>query len=45
VRRGEELGAFNLGSTVVILVADPGLAPDVAPGVLVRVGEALWQRR
>jgi phosphatidylserine decarboxylase len=46
VRRGEELGAFNLGSTVVLLAADSALAPaDVAPGVRVRVGEALWLRR
>ena len=26
MRRGDELGAFNLGSTVVLLLADPGLA-------------------
>jgi phosphatidylserine decarboxylase len=46
VRRGEELGAFNLGSTVVLLAADPALGPaDVSPGALVRVGEALWRRR
>ena len=45
VRRGEELGAFNLGSTVVLLVADPALSPaDVRPGAQVRVGEALWRR-
>ena len=45
VRRGEELGVFNLGSTVVLLVADPALVPaDVRPGGLVRVGEALWRR-
>jgi phosphatidylserine decarboxylase len=46
VRRGEELGAFNLGSTVVLLVAEPALVTaDVSPGALVRVGEALWRRR
>ena len=45
VRRGEEIGAFNLGSTVVLLVADSALSPaDVRPGALVRVGEALWRR-
>jgi phosphatidylserine decarboxylase len=44
VRRGDELGAFNLGSTVVLLVADPALRPaaGVRPGALVRVGEPLW---
>ena len=46
LRRGEEMGAFNLGSTIVLLVADPALAPvDGTPGRLVRVGEALWRRR
>jgi phosphatidylserine decarboxylase len=45
VGRGEELGAFNLGSTVVLLVADPALAPvGPPPGSLVRMGEALWRR-
>ena len=45
VRRGEEVGAFNLGSTVVLLAADPALAPVAAePGALVRMGEALWRR-
>jgi phosphatidylserine decarboxylase len=44
VRRGDDLGAFNLGSTVVVLVADPGLRPaaGVRPGAFVRMGEALW---
>jgi len=44
VRRGDELGAFNLGSTVVLLVADPALVPTVAAGDVVRVGQALWRR-
>ncbi len=45
VRRGDELGVFNLGSTVVLLVADAALAPaHVSPGALVRMGEALWRR-
>ncbi len=45
VRRGEEVGAFNLGSTVVLLAADPALAPvGPAPGAVVRMGEALWRR-
>jgi len=45
VRRGDELGAFNLGSTVVLLLADPALVPAAAAGDLVRVGQALWRRR
>ncbi|HYN05029.1 MAG TPA: archaetidylserine decarboxylase [Vicinamibacteria bacterium] len=44
VRRGDEIGAFNLGSTVVLLLADPGLAPTAGAGDLVRVGQALWRR-
>ena len=44
IRRGDELGAFNLGSTVVLLVADPGLVPAARAGDLVRVGQALWRR-
>ena len=43
LRRGEELGAFNLGSTVVLLVANPALAPAAAAGDIVRVGQALWR--
>lgn len=44
VRRGDELGAFNLGSTVVLLIADPRLAPasGVAAGELVRMGQELF---
>jgi phosphatidylserine decarboxylase len=47
IRRGAELGVFNLGSTVVLLLADPRLepAPGVAPGDLVRMGAPLWRRR
>lgn len=45
LRRGDEVGVFNLGSTVVLLVADPALVPaDVAAGHRVRVGQALWRR-
>lgn len=43
VRRGDELGAFNLGSTVVLLAAAE-LDPIVEPGRLVRMGEPLWRR-
>jgi phosphatidylserine decarboxylase len=44
IHRGDELGAFNLGSTVVLLIADPGLeaAPGLAPGDLVRMGRPLF---
>ena len=44
VRRGDELGAFNLGSTVVLLLADAALVPAAGRGDLVRVGQALWRR-
>jgi phosphatidylserine decarboxylase len=45
LRKGDELGAFNLGSTVVLLVADPRLRPAGADvGRLVKMGEALWRR-
>ena len=44
LRRGDEIGAFNLGSTVVLLLADPALVPAAAAGDLVRVGQALWRR-
>ncbi len=44
VRRGDELGAFNLGSTVVLLLADPALAARAAVGELVRMGQPLWGR-
>ena len=41
IARGEDLGAFNLGSTVVLLVADGSLRP-AALGDHVRMGQALW---
>ncbi len=44
LRRGDELGAFHLGSTVVLLLADRALVPEAAAGSLVRVGQALWRR-
>jgi phosphatidylserine decarboxylase len=40
--RGAELGAFNLGSTVVLLLASGGLRPLVSPGQLVRVNAPLF---
>jgi len=45
VQRGDEIGAFNLGSTVVVLLADPGLAPAVVTNEVVRMGRPLWRRR
>jgi phosphatidylserine decarboxylase len=44
VRRGDEIGTFHLGSTVILLVADDGLAPAARAGDVVRVGQALWRR-
>jgi len=44
VRRGDELGVFDLGSTVVLLLADARLEPAFPPGALVRVGQSLWRR-
>jgi phosphatidylserine decarboxylase len=45
VRRGDELGAFNLGSTVVLLAADPSLEPaGVNEGDIVRMGQPLWRK-
>jgi len=43
VEKGAELGAFEMGSTVILLF-EPGrvaLAPRLAPGERVRVGEAI----
>lgn len=42
--RGDELGTFNLGSTVVLLVADAAHLSVASAGRLVRVGQPLWQR-
>jgi phosphatidylserine decarboxylase len=44
VERGQELGAFNLGSTVVLLIAETArLGPRAKAGDLVRMGQALWR--
>jgi phosphatidylserine decarboxylase len=46
VEKGQELGAFEMGSTV-ILVFEPGrvdFAPSLVPGARVRVGEAIGGR-
>ena len=43
ISRGDDLGTFNLGSTVVLLVADRSLRPAAA-GERVRMGQALWRK-
>ena len=46
MRKGDELGAFEMGSTV-ILVFEPGraaLGASLTPGARVRVGEAIGGR-
>ncbi len=40
--RGAELGTFNLGSTVVLLLADGRVRPRAAPGDVVRVNGPLF---
>jgi phosphatidylserine decarboxylase len=45
VARGDEIGAFNLGSTVVLLLEDRSLAAAVEAGALVQMGQPLWRRR
>ncbi len=42
--RGDELGTFNLGSTVVLLAADGRLEPLAHAGDLVRVNQPLFRR-
>jgi phosphatidylserine decarboxylase len=40
--RGEELGRFNMGSTVIVLFgSEAGFLPGVGPGQPVRMGQAL----
>jgi phosphatidylserine decarboxylase len=44
IERGQELGAFNLGSTVVLLIAKAeALQADLKAGDLVKMGQALWR--
>jgi len=46
VLRGDDLGTFHLGSTVVLLLSDPDLvsAEGMDAGVVVKMGQALWRR-
>ncbi|OYY74273.1 MAG: phosphatidylserine decarboxylase [Gammaproteobacteria bacterium 28-57-27] len=42
--RGAEMGRFNMGSTVILLLPEMmNFRPDLAAGVVVRMGEALAQ--
>ncbi|MFU8803797.1 MAG: archaetidylserine decarboxylase [Bradymonadaceae bacterium] len=43
VAHGDELGVFNLGSTVILLISHPdfGIDPDLASGEMLRVGQFL----
>jgi phosphatidylserine decarboxylase len=43
IRKGDEMGRFLLGSTVVMLFPKPALAfnPEWAPGRAIRLGEAM----
>jgi phosphatidylserine decarboxylase len=46
VQKGQELGAFEMGSTVILLF-EPGkvrLLPSVVPGARLRVGEPIGER-
>jgi phosphatidylserine decarboxylase len=46
ITRGAELGTFNLGSTVVLLAADPTLEPaGVEHGAFIKMGAPLWRKR
>jgi len=43
IERAQELGAFNLGSTVVLLIGKAaGLRTKAAAGEAVKMGQALW---
>lgn len=45
--RGDEIGRFNLGSTVIVVLPKGGPAPvgDLAPGARVRLGQPLARAR
>jgi phosphatidylserine decarboxylase len=44
--RGDELGTFHLGSTVIVFAGPAASAQLVrSPGEHVRMGEALWRKR
>jgi phosphatidylserine decarboxylase len=41
--KGEELGRFNMGSTVIVVLANPSLefVADLQPGAMLRLGQAI----
>lgn len=43
LRKGEEMGRFNMGSTVILVLpsGSPGWAGDLTPGTTVRMGQQL----
>ncbi|HDP90422.1 MAG TPA: phosphatidylserine decarboxylase [Thioalkalivibrio sp.] len=43
LRKGEEMGRFNMGSTVILLFADSGVnwSDDLVPGAAVRMGHEI----
>ena len=43
IGKGDELGLFDLGSTVVVLLANPDLRPVVVPDVKIRYGQRLFE--
>lgn len=46
IARGDELGMFRLGSTVVVLFADPAVQPEpLVEDQRIRMGEAIARRR
>jgi len=47
LRKGDEMGLFDLGSTVVVQIADPDLSPaaGIEPGVSIRYGMRIFEAR
>ena len=43
IGKGDELGLFDLGSTVVVLLANPDLRPVMIPGEKIRFGQRLFE--
>ena len=45
IARGEELGTFNLGSTAIVLFAEPNIRIEsLDDGTVVRVGQAIARK-
>ncbi|MDU6238272.1 MAG: phosphatidylserine decarboxylase, partial [Bradyrhizobium sp.] len=46
VRKGDELGWFEHGSTIILLApGDFTFCPEIAEGARIRAGQPLWRRR